>query len=879
MGKAPSKKSRQGPAQASRPHARIQVEDDRTGMSVDTFSRAIADNLHYVLGKNEVFATTHDYYMALSYTVRDRLVNRWIQSVENLFRQDAKVIFYFSAEFLMGRQLGNNLLNSGCWDNAHQALSEAGLSLCALMDEEPDPGLGNGGLGRLAACYLDSLASLEIPAVGYGIRYEYGIFEQVFRDGWQVERPDRWLALGNPWEIHRPEGVIEVGFGGHTESYTDDGGRMRMRWLPERTVLGTPYDTMVPGYHVNTVNTLRLWSASASQDFNMSLFNEGDYVRAVAEKTLSENISKVLYPSDSTLQGKELRLQQQYFFVACSLQDLIRLHLYGEPTLENLPERAAIQLNDTHPSIAVPELMRLLMDVHGYDWEPAWRITVQALGYTNHTLLPEALEKWPLGLFGGMLPRHLEIIYEINRRFLAGVAERFPGDTDRLARMSIIEEGDGKQVRMANLACVGCHAINGVARLHTDLLKKNVLADFHDYWPEKFSNKTNGVTPRRWLLLSNPRLSRLISKTLGDDQWGTDLDRLKELESHAGKSDFRLAWREVKMANKKELADLVEKQCGLKLDPNALFDVQVKRVHEYKRQLLFALYAITLYARVKDGRPPIVPRVCVFAGKAAPAYATAKLIIKLINSVAEVVNGDPDMSKWLKIVFLPNFSVTLGEQVYPAADLSEQISTAGMEASGTGNMKFALNGALTIGTLDGANIEIRERVGDDNFFLFGLTVDAIAQLKSQGYRPAEFIRHDGELKHAISLIRGGTFSPASPALFHPLMDDLVTIDRYMICADFRAYVDCQDQVAKTYENADEWTRMSIMNTANMGYFSSDRAVTEYCRDIWGCKPFPFKVNEYRPDDAKLNPVCRLDTTTGAHIVQNNATESCSAVQG
>ncbi len=835
------------------------IEDDRTGMEVETFSRAIADNLHFIQGKDELFATPHDYYMALAYTVRDRLIHRWIHSVQTCFRDDAKVVFYLSAEFLMGRQLANNLVNIDCWKNVHQALEEAGLELDELLEMEPDPGLGNGGLGRLAACYLDSLATLEIPAFGYGIRYEFGIFEQTIRDGWQIEKPDKWLRLGNPWEIARPERAVTVNFGGHTELFADEHGRERVRWMPERTVLGIPYDTLVPGYHVNTVNTLRLWSANASQDFDLQFFNDGDYNRAVADKTKSENISKVLYPNDNNPAGKELRLQQQYFFVSCSLQDLIAIHLLDNLDLHHLPERAAVQLNDTHPALAVAELMRLLVDLHLFDWDDAWTLTTQTLGYTNHTLLPEALERWPTSLFGRLLPRHLEIVFEINRRFLDDVRTRHPGDLPRLARLSLIEEGSEKLIRMAHLACVGCHTINGVAKLHTELLQSRVLADFHQLDPDKFVNITNGVTPRRWLLVGNPKLADLLTSRLGDG-WAANLERLTKLETVVDDPEFRDAWRQVKQENKQRLATLIRRQQGLAINPAALFDVQVKRIHEYKRQLLLALYAVTIYNRIKrqPNAEPQTPRVCLFAGKAAPGYTMAKLIIKLINSIASVVNRDPAVGDRLKVVFLPNFCVSLGERIYPAADLSEQISTAGMEASGTGNMKFALNGAVTIGTLDGANIEIRNQVGADNFFLFGLTVDQIDKLRRDGYQPRQFFDRDPELQEAMARIAEGHFSGGDQAIFWPILDALLGEDRFMVCADYRAYVDCQDRVANAFQDQEAWTTLSILNTARMGHFSSDRAIQQYCERIWNAKPVPVTVDEYRPGNAKLSPVCHLD---------------------
>ncbi|MFQ5643981.1 MAG: glycogen/starch/alpha-glucan phosphorylase, partial [Thiogranum sp.] len=695
------------------------VEDTRTGLSVAALERAFANNLFYVQGKFAASATRNDFYMALAYTVRDRMLRRLLDAVETWLEKDAKLVCYLSAEFLTGPHLQNNLINLGIEDAVREAVCTCKYDLDALIDQEEEPGLGNGGLGRLAACYIDSLASLQIPAIGYGIRYEYGIFDQEIQDGWQVEITDKWLHLGNPWELHRPERTYEVKFGGHTESWRDEQGRYRVRWIPNRVVMGVAYDTPILGYRVNSANLLRLWSAQAPESFNFKDFNVGDYMGAVQEKMVSENITKVLYPNDEATQGKKLRLQQQYFFVSCSLQDVIAIHLFRGNELDCFHEKFAGQLNDTHPSVAVPELMRLLMDEHGMEWEQAWQVTQNTLAYTNHTLLPEALESWSLPLFRSVLPRHMEIIYEINRRFLDEVRLKFPDDSDRLARMSLINEAGEKSVRMANLACVGSHAINGVAELHTRLLKAHTLRDFYEHFPERFSNKTNGVTPRRWMVLCNPRLTALISEKIGAG-WITDLDRLRELEAFVDDADFTARWRRVKLDNKRDEAAYYRQHTGIALNPDALCDVQVKRLHEYKRQHLMVLHIITLYNRIKQNPDrDVVPRTFVFGGKAAPGYIMAKLVIKLINSVGDVVNSDPDVRDRLKVVFIPNFSVKLGHRVYPIADLSEQISTAGKEASGTGNMKFAMNGALTVGTLDGANIEIREEVGADNFFLFG----------------------------------------------------------------------------------------------------------------------------------------------------------------
>lgn len=823
----------------------IQVEDDRTGMTVETLKRAFLDNLYYLLAKDESWATPHDYYMALAYTVRDRLLHRWINTVRTYNKQEAKTVYYLSAEFLMGRQLANNLINLGLYEKVRQALHELGHELNELRLMEPEPGLGNGGLGRLAACFLDSLATLAIPAVGYGIRYEFGIFDQWIQDGAQVEHPDKWLRLGNPWEVRRPELTVEVKFGGHTEAYQDEKGNYRVRWIPDRKVLGTPYDTPVPGYNNNTVNSLRLWRASASEEFNFQVFDSGNYVGSVTDQIFSENISKVLYPNDNTSQGKQLRLEQQYFFVSCSLQDIIHVHRRTHPSLDNLHEKAAIQLNDTHPSIGVAELMRLLVDEHDYDWDEAWQITTKTFGYTNHTLLPEALERWPISLFQRVLPRHLEIIYEINRRFLNEVRAKYPGDDALLGRISLIEEGAERYVRMAHLACVGSHSINGVAALHTNLLQQNVLQDFYQLWPKKFNNKTNGVTPRRWLLLSNPQLSELMTEKIGNN-WVTHLEDIKQLEAFVDDAEFCDRWHQIKQKNKQELAEYIALYNDITVDVNSIFDVQVKRIHEYKRQLLNVLHIITLYNRIK--RNPslnIVPRTFIFAGKAAPGYYLAKLIIKLINSVAKVVNNDKDVRDRLKVVFLANFSVSLGQRVYPAANLSEQISTAGKEASGTGNMKFALNGAITIGTLDGANVEIWEEVGEENFFLFGLTTEEVYALKNKGYNPWNYYSANPELREVIDRISSGYFSPGNRDLFRPIVESLLIKDEYMLLADYQAYIECQERASQAYCNLENWTKMSILNVARTPKFSSDRTIQEYCQNIWHVNPVRVQLPQYQ----------------------------------
>lgn len=810
----------------------IIVEDDRTGLHVETLKRAILDNLFYIAGRFAASASKIDYYTALAYTVRDRLLSHWLKTIERNLSQDVRVVSYFSAEFLMGPHLGNNILNLGIGQQIAQATKELGLNLDEIMAQEEEPGLGNGGLGRLAACSMDSLASLGIPAVGYGIRYEFGIFDQEIRDGWQVEITDKWLRYGNPWEIRRPESAVRVGFGGHTESAIGPDGKYRVRWMPDVVVSGIPYDTPVLGYGGRAANNLRLWASEATESFHFDRFNTGDYQGAVAEKVSSENISKVLYPNDEGIQGKRLRLEQQYFFVSCSLQDMIRFHFHQGRRLEDFHHKWTIQMNDTHPSISVAELMRLLVDEHGMDWDAAWNITSQSLAYTNHTILPEALECWPLQLFASVLPRHLEIIYEINARFLQEVRSRYPSDEGRVQRLSIIDENGDRHVRMANLACIGSHSINGVAELHTELLKSGVLRDFYELWPAKFVNVTNGVTPRRWMALSNPDLSGLITSKIGE-RWIGNLEELRKLEPCADDPEFRADWRRVQHDTKVRLANYIREKAGQIVDPSSMFDIQVKRIHEYKRQHLNVLHILCLYYRLKrDPSLSIPSRTFRFGGKAAPGYYMAKLMIKLITSVGEVVNNDPAVKDRLSVVFLPDYNVTVGQRVYPAADLSEQISTAGKEASGTSCMKFAMNGALTIGTLDGANIEIREEVGAENFFLFGLTAHEVAGKKASGYSPYEYYQSDPALREVIDGLAGGDFSRGDRGLFQPLLDSLLQRDEYMLFADFAAYVECQNKVSGTYLDAEAWNRMSILNSARSGKFSSDRSVQEYCEKIW-----------------------------------------------
>ena len=810
----------------------IIVEDDRTGFHVETLKRAVLDNLFYIAGRFAASATALDYYTAVAYTVRDRLLRRWLDTLENNLDLNVRVVSYLSAEFLMGPHLKNNILNLGIDEPLGQALNELNLDLEEIADQEEEPGLGNGGLGRLAACFLDSLATLAIPAVGYGIRYEFGIFDQEIRDGWQAEITDKWLRWGNPWEIRRPQSAVKVGFGGHTEAGTASDGRYAVRWIPDVIVNGVPYDTPVLGYGGHRANNLRLWASEAAESFHFDRFNTGDYQGAVAEKVSSENISKVLYPNDEGVQGKRLRLEQQYFFVSCSLQDMIRFHLRQGRRLDNFHEKWTIQMNDTHPSIAVAELMRLLVDEHEMDWDSAWNITRQALAYTNHTLLPEALERWPVWLFASVLPRHLEILYEINARFLQQVRSSRPGDESLIARVSIIDESGERYVRMANLASIGSHTINGVAALHSELLKTEVLRDFYQLWPEKFVNVTNGVTPRRWIAVSNPDLSALITRRIGN-RWLGDLEALRELEPFAGDRGFREEWRKVQHASKVRLARYIREKTGSLVDPASMFDIQVKRIHEYKRQHLNVLHILALYFQLK--RNPglgIPPRTFLFGGKAAPGYYMAKLIIKLINSVAEVIDNDAAVRDRLKVVFLPDYNVTLGQRVYPAADLAEQISLAGKEASGTGCMKFAMNGALTIGTLDGANIEIREEVGPENFFLFGLTAREVAEMRSAGYSPLDYYRSNPALQEVIDALSGGVFSRGDRALFQPLIHSLLDRDEYMLFADFRSYLDCQARVSEAYLDQDRWSRMSILNTSRSGKFSSDRSIRDYCRLVW-----------------------------------------------
>ncbi|MEM6109915.1 glycogen/starch/alpha-glucan phosphorylase [Mycobacterium sp. 050272] len=811
-------------------------------MGAPALQRAITDHLRYSIGRPAAALRPEHYYRALALAVRDRMQDRRVASTQTSLDLGRKVTCYLSAEFLMGPQLGNNLLNLGLEGAAKSALAAMGQRLDEVLACEEEPGLGNGGLGRLAACYLDSLATLERPAIGYGIRYEFGIFDQEIHDGWQVEQTDNWLDRGNPWEIAKPDVNYLVKWGGYVEHYTDEAGHERSRWVPGLLLKGVAYDTPIQGYGVNTCNVLTLWSARAVKSFALDAFNTGDYYKAVEDEVTSETVTKVLYPNDEPEAGKRLRLLQQHFFVSCSLQHV--LHIMddlADAGVRELPQRFALQLNDTHPSIGVAELMRLLIDERHLEWEEAWDITVATFAYTNHTLLPEALETWPLQMFGDSLPRHLEIIYEINRRFLNEVRTRFLGDADRVRRMSLIGEDGGKNVRMAHLATVGSHAINGVAALHSELLKESVLKDFYEMWPERFSNKTNGVTPRRFLALSNPGLRELLDRTIGDG-WLKDLGKLRGLEPFVDDSSFREQWRDIKRTNKARLANFIRETTGVELNPQWIFDIQVKRIHEYKRQHLNVLHIIALYYRLKQNPElSIPPRAFVFGGKAAPGYFLAKRIIKLINAVGETINNDPDVNKFLKVAFIPNFNVQNAHLIYPAANVSEQISTAGKEASGTGNMKFMINGALTVGTLDGANVEIREEAGAENFFLFGLTVEEVEALKASGYRPSDYIDSNDELAAVLNLIADGTFSHGDIEVFKPLVDNLRYDDPFLVCADYASYVECQSRVSAAWLDGESWTKMSILNTARSGKFSSDRAIAEYCDDIWKVWPLTVKI--------------------------------------
>jgi starch phosphorylase len=815
----------------------VTLKHDYLGLDAASIRRSIGNHLVYTVGKDLYTAKDRDLYHTLAYTVRDRLIERWMETMRSCYRQDAKRVYYLSLEFLMGRTLTNSMLNMHMYDEACNALSDLGLDLDTLREIETDAALGNGGLGRLAACFLDSMATLRLPGYGYGIRYDYGMFTQRVDDGYQVEHPENWLRYGTPWEFPRAEVLYPVQFGGRVTTYHDAQGALRYEWGDAEQVMAMAFDTPIPGYGTNTVNNLRLWSAKATRDFELRYFNEGNYIKAVEEKNASENLSRVLYPDDTTFMGKELRLKQQYFFVSASLQDIVRRYLSAHDDFDVFPDKVAIQLNDTHPSIAIAELMRLLLDVHSQSWERAWDITRQTFAYTNHTLLPEALETWPVTLFERMLPRHLQIIYEINQRFLDEIRHRCPGDSDLVRRISLIDETGERRIRMAHLAIVGSHRVNGVSQVHTDLMKQTIFADFDRLYPQRIIAITNGVTPRRWLNQANRGLARLIRKHLGGG-WVTDLDRLAELADLADDAGFRDDFYAVKLENKAQLSNQIKKHLGLVITPDSMFDVHVKRIHEYKRQLLNILHVITRYNRLRTGTDLDAPsRTVIFAGKAAPGYAFAKLIVKLITSVAEVVNSDPRVNDQLRVVFIPNYDVTTAADIIPAAELSEQISTAGTEASGTGNMKLALNGALTIGTLDGANIEIRDAVGEEHMFVFGLSPEQAAVTWQQGHDPWRYYHDNAELKEVLDMIASGYFSPTEPELFRPIFDALTCGgDRYLVLADYAAYIACQEQVDARYGDERRWLHSAILNVAHMGIFSSDRTVKDYAERVWGVEP-------------------------------------------
>lgn len=828
--------------ETNRAGSRTESEDDRTGMNPEALERAVLDHLYYTCIKDIPYATPRDVFNAVASAARDRLALRWLRTGGTYYERDVKRVYYLSAEYLVGRALAQNLINLGLYDVAGRLLREQfGLEIGEVIEVEPDPGLGNGGLGRLAACFMDSLATLELPAIGYGIRYEFGIFDQGIEDGRQIERADDWLRYGNPWEHERPEYTVKVPFGGHVVETVGQGGELMVRWVDTQSVLGVPFDTPVAGFDNNTVNTLRLWSAKASSELNLDVFNDGDYRRAVEEKALSESISKVLYPNDRSPEGRELRLKQQFFFVCCSIEDIIRRFKKTHDSFDEFPNKCAIQLNDTHPAIAVAELMRVLLDSEGMSWDEAWSITTRTIAYTNHTLLPEALEKWPVPMFERLLPRHLGIIYEINRRFLRDVHVRYPNDPERQRRMSIIEESDTKQIRMAHLAVVGSHSVNGVAALHSELVKAQLMPDFHEFYPGKFNNKTNGVTPRRWLVQCNPRLSDAITRRVGDG-WKKELDVLRGLHDFARDEVFHEELRAIKRHNKELLAKIIAERNGVIVDVDSIFDVQVKRLHQYKRQIMNVLHVVSLYWQLKQNPALDIPaRTFIFAGKAAPGYWMAKQHIKLINDVASIVNNDPMTNDKLKLVFIPNYNVSLAERIIPASDVSEQISMAGKEASGTGNMKFSMNGALTVGTLDGANIEIREEVGAENFFLFGLNTAQVKELKSSGYSAQHFINESENLRAAINLIADGFFSPEEPDRFKAVVDDLRYQDAYLVCADFDAYAGCHAHVGEVYREQDTWARMVVHNIASMGKFSSDRTIGQYAAQIWGLESIHIKL--------------------------------------
>lgn len=807
----------------------------RTGMDVDSFREDIYQHLHYTLAKDKFSSTEWDHYRSVVLAVMDRLHDRWIKTQQGYYANNSKRVYYLSMEYLIGRLMDNMLINLGLQDVAADAVEELGLDYDKLREAEVDAGLGNGGLGRLAACFLDSMATLGVPALGYGIRYDYGIFDQDIENGWQVEKPDLWLQYGYPWSVVRPKKKFTIKFYGETTAREDGNGRLHFDWINTHNVTALAYDTPIPGYKNDVVNNLRLWKATSDEGFDLKSFNQGDYIDAVRNNLLEENISRVLYPNDKVFKGQELRLKQEYFLVSASLQDAMNRFKKQFSDFNKIPDQMAVQCNDTHPNLAVPELMRILMDVEGLKWEKAWDIVSQTINYTNHTLMPEALEKWPLSLMSNLLPRHTQIIREIDRRFLNSVDVKSE-DQNKKNRMRVISNEMDARVRMGNLGIIGAKKVNGVSELHSNLMKKTIFSDFADHFPEKFTNVTNGITPRRWLRQCNRDLADLISDRIGDD-WVTHLDQLKEVEQFAEDEAFQEAFSAIKLGNKKRLAAYIKETMGVTVDPHSIFDIQIKRIHEYKRQLMAVMHAIALYNRIKNNpNGDVESRTLLFAGKAAPGYTMAKLHIKLINSVADMVNNDPDVADKLKVLFLPDYSVSLAEKMIPAANLSEQISTAGMEASGTGNMKFALNGALTIGTLDGANIEIREQVGKDNIFIFGHTVDEIEAVRNEGYNPQKVYESDEELKQVIDQIHEGYFSPEDPELFHPITNALLNQgDYFMVLDDFRSYIDKQKEVEENYRNEFDWNRKAIINVANMGHFSSDRSIRDYCERIWDVK--------------------------------------------
>ncbi len=831
-------RSAKAPAKAK---AAPDIPEFHTGMDVDSLIKSFNFHLTFSLAKDEYSATTQDRYLALALAVRDRLIGRWIKTQQAYHKNNVKRICYLSLEFLMGRAMGNNVINLLMEETCREAMTRLGLDWDILRDIEVDAALGNGGLGRLAACFLDSMATLQLPAIGYGIRYDYGIFKQRIENGYQIEEPDNWLRLGNPWEMPHPEYSYLVPFEGRAEPHRTN-GVTKWRWVDTRPIIGMAYDTPIIGYGVPNVNTLRLWSANATQEFDFHDFSRGSYVEAVEDKLMAENLTKVLYPSDAIYAGRELRLRQQYFFVSCSIQDIIRRFKSGNSDWQSLPDKVCIQMNDTHPTLVVPELMRVLMDLEDVAPETAWELTVNSCAFTNHTLLPEALERWPVNMFERLLPRHLQIIYDINSRFLRQVATRYPGDAGKLERMSIIQEMPEKAVRMAHLGIVGSKSTNGVAALHTQLLRTQAMPEFGEFFHDRFNNKTNGVTPRRWLLKSNPGLAALITEAIGDG-WITDLNQLTGIEKFKTDKAFRERARQIKLANKQSLADFIKRDVGVAVSPHSMFDVQVKRIHEYKRQLLLCLYAIVLFERLKDNPSlDIVPRTFIFGGKAAPGYFLAKLIIKLINEVGKVVNSDPQLGDRLKVVFVPDYRVSVAERIIPAAEVSEQISTAGMEASGTGNMKFAMNGALTVGTLDGANIEIKDEVGEENIFIFGMTADQVAASRG-AYNPWDTYNGDPEIRRVIDLISGDFFNMDEPGIFRPIINTLLEDgDYFRHLADFRSFIDIQDKVDEAYRDPETWTAKAITNIAHTGRFSSDRTIAEYANDIWNVHAVDFSLD-------------------------------------